>query len=97
MNHMQLSDVQLINMTMLLTIRNGVLQDRTATCCRFALDAAQADRIGALSVQQIMAVVANVGDAALFSARRDLLALLEAPLPLARPLAAVHAARHLAS
>jgi hypothetical protein len=42
-----------------------------------------------------MALVANLGDATLFPARRDLLALLDAPLPLARPLAAVHAAQHL--
>ena len=97
MNHAQLSDVQLTNLTLLLTIRDGVMQDRPGTCCRFALDAAQADRIGTLGIQQIMAIVANVGDATLFPARRDLLCLLETPLPLARPLAAVHAARHLAS
>ena len=94
MNHVQLSDLQLINLTMLLTIRDGVLQDRPGTCCRFALGAVQAERIGALSVQQIMAIVANVGDATLFPARLDLLALLEAPLPLARPLAAARAALH---
>jgi hypothetical protein len=94
MDHVQLSDLQLINLTMLLTIRDGVLQDCPSTCCRFALSATQADRIGALSVQQVMAIVANVGDATLFPARLDLLALLEAPLPLARPLAAVRAALH---
>ena len=97
MNQAQLSDVQLTNLTLLLTIRDGVLQDRPATCCKYALDAAQADRIAGLGVQQIMAIVANVGDAPLFPARRDLLALLEAPLPLARPLAAVHAAQPLAA
>jgi hypothetical protein len=95
MNQAQLSDVQLTNLTLLLTIRDGVLRDRPAACCKYALDAAQADRIAGLGVQQIMAIVANVGDATLFPARRDLLALLEAPLPLARPLAAVHAAQHL--
>jgi hypothetical protein len=95
MHQAQLSDVQLTNLTLLLTIRDGVLQDRPATCCKFGLDAAQAERIGALGVQQIMALVANLGDATLFPARRDLLALLDAPLPLARPLAAVHAAQHL--
>jgi hypothetical protein len=97
MNQAQLSDVQLTNLTLLLTIRDGVLQDRPVTCCKYALDAAQADRIAGLGVQQIMAIVANVGDATLFPARRDLLALLEAPLPLARPLAAVHTAQHLAA
>jgi len=93
MNHAQLSDVQIANLTLLLTIRDGVLQDRAAACCRFALDAAQADRLGAMSVQQVMAIVANVGDATLFPPRRDLTTLLDIPLPLARPLAAVQAAQ----
>jgi hypothetical protein len=97
MNHAQLSDVQIANLTLLLTIRDGVLQDRTAACCRFALDATQADRLAAMSIQQVMAIVANVGDATLFPPRRDLVALLDIPLPLARPLAAVHSARHLAA
>jgi hypothetical protein len=94
MSHAQLSDVQIANLTLLLTIRDGVLQDRTAACCRFALDATQADRLCAMSIQQVMAIVANIGDATLFPPRRDLVALLDKPLPLVRPLAAVHAARH---
>ena len=97
MNHAQLSYVQIANLTLLLTIRDGVLHDKTAACCKFALDATQADRLGAMSIQQVMAIVANVGDATLFPPRRDLVALLDMPLPLARPLAAVHAAHHLAS
>lgn len=97
MNHAQLSDVQIANLTLLLTIRDGVMHNRLATCCKFALDDAQAERLGALAIQQIMAIVANVGDATLFPPRRDLLALLDLPLPLARPLAAVHAANHLVS
>lgn len=97
MHQAQLSDVQLTNLTLLLTIRDGVLQDRPAACCKFGLDAAQAERIGTMNVQQIIALVANVGDATLFPVRRDLIALLEAPLPLARPLAAVQAAHHLTS
>ncbi len=96
MNHAQLSDVQISNLTLLLTIRDGVLHDKTAACCRFALDATQADRLAAMSIQQVMAIVANVGDASLFPPRRDLVALLDMPLPLARPLAAVQATRHLA-
>ena len=95
MNHAQLSDVQIANLTLLLTIRDGVLRDRLATCCKFALDAALADRLGALGIQQIMAIVANVGETSLFPPRRDLLALLDLPLPLARPLAAVRSAHHL--
>jgi hypothetical protein len=97
MQQAQLSDVQLTNLTLLLTIRDGLLHDRPVTCCRFALDAAQADRIGTMNVPQIIALVANVGETTLFPVRRDLIALLELPLPLSRPLAAVHAARHVAA
>jgi Flagellar transcriptional activator (FlhD) len=91
MNDQTLSDVQIANLTLLLTIRDGVVRDRAAACCRFAVDATQADRLGAMTVQQIMALVANVGHSALFHPRSDFLLLLDAPLPLARPLAAVHA------
>ena len=94
MSHAQLSDVQIANLTLLLTIRDGVLQDRTAACCRFALDATQADRLGAMSIQQVMAIVANVGDTTLFPPRRDLVALMDIPLPLVRPLAAAQATQH---
>ncbi len=90
MNQVQLSDVQLTNLTLLMTIRNSLQLDRIGTCCKFALDAAQADRFCSLSVQQIMAIVANVGEATLFPPRRDLIALLDLPLPLTRPMAAVH-------
>ena len=95
MSQVQLSDVQLTNLTLLLTIRDGMQHDRLATCCRFGLDAAQADRFGALGIQQILAIVANIGDATLFPPRRDLIELLDLPLPLARPMAAVHSPRPL--
>jgi len=92
MNQVHLSDVQAANLTLLLTIRDGVLQDRVGASCRFALDAPQAERLGGMSVQQLMAIVANLGDATLFPPRRDLVRLLDAPLSLVRPLAA---AQHL--
>ena len=41
-----------------------------------------------------MAIVANVGDTTLFPPRRDLVALLDIPLPLVRPLAAAQATPH---
>ena len=56
MSHVQLSDVQLTNLTLLLTIRDGIHLDRLAACCRFGLDAAQAERFGSLGIQQIMAM-----------------------------------------
>ena len=97
MSHVTLTDVEWINLNVLAVIHAGLQHDRASTCCKFALDATQADRLGAMSIQQVMAIVANVGDATLFPPRRDLVALLDMPLPLARPLAAVHAAHHLAS
>jgi hypothetical protein len=93
MNTQTLSDVQISNLTLLLTIRDGVVRDKPAACSRFALDAAQADRLGSMTVQQIMALVANVGHCTLFHPRGDLLLLLDTPLPLARPLASVHTHR----
>lgn len=91
MSHVQLSDVQIANLTLLFTIRDAIHADRIAACCKFSLDAEQTARLGAMSIQQLLAIVANVGDASLFPPRRDLVALLDAPLPLTRPLAAAHA------
>ena len=77
LSYAQLSDVQIANLTLLLTIRDGVLQGRLSACSKFALVATQAERLGALTIQQIMAIVANLGDATLFPPRRDLVVLLE--------------------
>lgn len=93
MTNVPLSDVQYINLNALTAIKIGILQDRVATCCRFGLNAAQADLVASLSVDQIWAIVANVGPATLFPPRQDLLRLLQTPLPLAGPLAAAQTAR----
>lgn len=86
----QLSDVQIANLTLLFTIRDALQADRLAASCRFGLDAQQSQQLTELTIQQLLAIVANVGDATLFPPRPDLVALLQAPPPLARPLAAVH-------
>lgn len=91
MDQTQLSDVQLANLTLLLTIRDSIQHDPITACAKFALTREQAERLNAMSVQQVMAVVANVGNISLFPPRRDLISLLEHPLPLSGPLAAVHA------
>jgi hypothetical protein len=93
MSHVQLSDVQCINLNVLTAIKIGMLHDKITTCCRFSLDAAQAELLGNLSTEQIWAIVANVGHATLFPPRHDLLSLLQTPLPLAGPLAAVRSPR----
>jgi len=91
MPQVQLSDVQIANLTQLFTIRDALQTDRLAASCRFALDAQQSQQLTDLSIQQLLAIVSNVGNATLFPPRPDLVALLKAPAPLARPLAAVHA------
>jgi hypothetical protein len=89
MNSIQLSDVQYINLSALTAIRIGIQQDKASACVRFSLDASQADLLGQLSTEQIWAIVTNVGPATLFPPRHDLLRLLQTPLPLTAPLAAV--------
>ena len=95
MSHVQLSDVQYINLSLLTAIKISTLHDKVGACCKFGLDAAQAEYLASLSADQIWAIVANVGPASLFPPRHDLLKLLQTPLPLAGPLAAVRKARHL--
>ena len=89
MSDVQLLDVQLTNLTMLLTIRDSLHRDRVRTCARFALDSAQAERFLSMGIHQIMAIVANVGQVNLFPPRSDLVSLLALPLPVARPFAVV--------
>lgn len=89
MNNVHLSDVQYFNLNALTAIKIGMQQDKVSTCCKFALDAAQAERLGNLRMEQIWAIVANVGATTLFPPRADLLSLLQTPLPLAGPLATV--------
>ncbi|MBB4730490.1 flagellar transcriptional regulator FlhD [Xanthomonas arboricola] len=90
MNYAKLSDVQLTNLTQLLTIQRSLRQDYAETCCRYALDTDLADRVLELSIPQTLALIANVRDETLFPPRRDLAALLTVPLPLSGTLAAVH-------
>lgn len=90
MPHAKLSDVQLTNLTQLLTIQRSLRHDYVETCCRYALDAALAELLIDLSIPQILALIANIRDETLFPPRRDLVSLLAVPLPLAGTLAAVH-------
>ena len=90
MAHANLSDVQLTNLTQMLTIQRSLRCEYAETCCRFALDAALAQRLMAMTVPQVLALVANIRDETLFPPRRDLACLLAAPLPLSGALAAAH-------
>jgi hypothetical protein len=92
-NKMPRSDVESTNLHMLNVIRLGIEADRVGTCIRFALSAPQAERLRSLNQEQLWAFVAHVGQTTLFPPRQDLLALLQAPIPLAGTLAAAHTPR----
>jgi hypothetical protein len=89
MSTVQLSDVQLANLSMLLTMRDNIKRDLVSACCKFGLRADQARFLGDLSIEHILAMVANVGQECLFPPRDDLVALLKLPIPLAGPLTSV--------
>ncbi len=90
MSHIQFSDVQLLNLSMLITTRDSIKHDLVSACCKFGLQADQAGFLGKLSIDQILVIVANIGDECLFPPRRDLISLLELPTPLSGPITSVH-------
>lgn len=90
MGNVQFSDVQLINLSMLITMRDSIKHDLVSACCKFGLRADQASFLSNLSIDQILVIVANVGHECMFPPRHDLVALLELPTPLAGPITAVH-------
>ena len=85
----QLSDVQRANLSMLMTLRDNIRRDPVSACCRFGLHAEQATLFAELSVEHILALVANVGQECLFLPREDLPALLKVPLPLSGAITSV--------
>lgn len=87
------SDVESTNLHMLNIIRLGIETDRVGASSRFALSAALVERVRSLTQEQLWAFVAHIGQSTLFPPREDLLALLNAPVPLAGPLAAVRTPR----
>ena len=89
MSHMTLTDMEWINLNTLTVIRAGLQHDQASTCGKFALDAAQADYLKGLSLDDLYSLVIHVGDITLFPPRADLVILLSTPRPLAGPLALV--------
>ena len=88
-NTVPLSDVQLLNLSVLMTIQASIKRDPVAACCRFNLRDDQARRIEDLGQQQLQAIVANRGDESLFKLRDDFWPLLDAPPGLQVPLSTV--------
>jgi hypothetical protein len=97
MSTVQLSDVQLVNLSMLITMRDSIKRDFVSACCKFGLHAEQAKLFAEMSIEQILATVANVGQECLFPPREDLLQLLVVPVPLAGPITSVRPAKGAAS
>ena len=97
MRLLDLSNVQRMNLSMLLMIRDDIKEDVVSACCKYGLHAEQASWFEKQSIDDILAVVANVGQECLFPPRQDLFELLKAPVPLAGPLAAVHPPSKVAS
>lgn len=90
MRSIQFSEVQLFNLSALLTLRDCIRHDCACACCEFSVSTDQAQYFGALSIDQIFVIVANVGHESLFVPRPDVLALLAAPPALSGALTAVH-------
>jgi len=89
MSHVRLTDVEWINLNVLVVIHTGLQHERASTCCKFALDAEQADYLKGLSLDDLWSLAIHVGDTTLFPPRADLMTLLSTPRPLVGPLALV--------
>lgn len=90
MSHLTLTDVEWINLQILTSIHAAVQADAAEACSRYGLDAALADHLRELHLDQLWSLILQVGDNSLFPPRPDLLALISAPAVLAGPLALVH-------
>src|SRR5471032_468078 len=90
MGDVQFSDVQFLNLSMLITMRDSIKHDLVSGCCKFGLHVDQARFLGDLTFDQILVMVANIGHECLFPPRQDLVSLLTLPVPLAGPIASVH-------
>jgi hypothetical protein len=84
-----LSEIQLINLSALIAIRDGINRDAVTTCNQFGIEADAVKFLSALSTDQILGIVANFGNECLFRPRSDLLTVLQLPLPLIDSIAAV--------
>ena len=90
MSCVTLTDVEWINLNVLVFIRAGLQYDPASTCCRYGLNTAQANHLRELSLDDLWSLVIHVGDTTLFPPRADLVTLLSTPRVLAGPMALVH-------
>jgi hypothetical protein len=73
-----LSDVQTLNYTNLLLMRDAAREDLANACCRFGLNREALKEISELKPGDVMTIAINAGDEALFVPRDDLASLLTA-------------------
>ncbi|RUP34396.1 MAG: hypothetical protein EKK45_03180 [Curvibacter sp.] len=82
MHYLELSTVQITNLTMLMTIQDGIKTDEIAACCHFGLQRDQAQYIASLSFPHLLTIVVHLGNESLFFLRQDILNVLQQPMPL---------------
>lgn len=78
MASMTLSDVQTLNFTNLSVLRDAARQDLAGACCSFGLSRDQLRAIGELPLSEVLNLVLNAGNEALFLPRDDLGSLIAA-------------------
>ena len=79
MTSTSLNDVQRANFIILSLIRDAAREDAGTACCRFGLTLAQLKAISELPPDDVMSIVAGMGNEALFFPREDLDRLLALP------------------
>ncbi|MGQ0597171.1 hypothetical protein [Aquabacterium sp.] len=88
MHNLELSTVQIANLTMLMTIQNSIKTDEIAACCHFGLQRDQARYIASLSPPHLITIIVHLGNESLFFPRQDILNVLQQPMALARVMSA---------
>lgn len=91
MRRIEFTEIQLFNLSALLTLRDGARHDPAWACCTFGVPLTLANQLAALAIDDVLVMVAQVGQQSLFVPRTDLAALLALPAPLAGPFTAAHA------
>jgi len=90
MGILELSQVQIANLNMLILVAECAKQDSATACSRFGLDAEQAEYVASLTYQDMLTLVAHLGDECLFLPRSNLVQVLAWPPQLAGALLMVH-------
>lgn len=90
MKTLELSTIQLMNLNMLIALRDSVRSDSVAASCTFGLQSDQANLFKTLSTDQILTMVYHLGNESLFLPRKNISTYLEHPSPLLGQLLSVH-------